>query len=430
MGPADAMAAIDEHAVHALDRAPAEVRLAWQTRQLHRLLQFVRDTSALWREALPPDALRARADDLSALPIIGRAALRERIEQGGALPTPPSHGRAMFGSTSGSTGMPLRFHATELAQRLTQNQYWADHARQGRDMWRRWAVVGPQVAAHPGHPHADIPANPWRQAGPGLHRNTEGLPIADTASWITRMAPAYLFIYPTLLTSMLDAWESGLPAPAGLEQVTTFSTTVEPALRERTRRVLGASIRDRYSCEELGPLAMQCPHDETRYHVSVSNVIIEVVDDSGAACAPGETGRVLVTGLHHWASPVIRYDIGDVAALHPTCSCGAALPSISQLLGRRRSLIRTAAGEARFVRLTTLDWLDIAPVREFRLIQQDLQSLRLELVVAEPLTASQHAALQALLARRIDPALRYDIVELGAIDWPPGRKRQDVVGLG
>ncbi|RYZ03188.1 MAG: hypothetical protein EOO24_13935 [Comamonadaceae bacterium] len=105
------------------------------------------------------------------------------------------------------------------------------------------------------------------------------------------------------------------------------------------------------------------------------------------------------------------------------------MPSLSQLLGRKRGLIRTAAGQARFVRMTAMDWLGIAPVREHRLVQLDLHSLRVELVMARPLDAAQRAAIQALLAERIDPLLRYDIVELAAIDWPAGRKRQDVIGL-
>jgi phenylacetate-CoA ligase len=254
----------------------------------------------------------------------------------------------------------------------------------------------------------------------------------EHARWLARLAPAYLALNPTVLSGILESFESGIAPPIGLKQLMTFGATVEPQLRRRARAALGASIRDRYSCEEVGPVALQCPHDDSDdppYHVCVGNVIVEVVDAQGGASAPGETGRVLVTGLHHWASPAVRYDIGDVAALSPQCTCGAQVPTLTRLLGRKRALLRTPSGQSKFVRLTASDWLEVAPVREFRLIQESPLKIRVELVVREPLTAQQHAALAAMLHRRVSSEFAYDLQQLDAIDWPPGEKRQDVVCL-
>ncbi len=212
----------------------------------------------------------------------------------------------------------------------------------------------------------------------------------------------------------------------------TFGAAVEPALRERARRILGASIRDRYSCEEIGPIALQCPHDtsdDPGYHVCVSNAIVEVVDNVGQPCADGQTGRVLVTGLHHWASPAIRYDLGDVASLSPRCRCGAQVPTLFNLLGRKRALLRTPSGQSKFVRLGASDWLDVAPVREFRLVQQTRDTILVEIVLDGQLGESRKAGVTAMLQQRVSDEFNWDIRQVSAIDWPPGAKRQDVVCL-
>ena len=46
----------------------------------------------------------------------------------------------------------------------------------------------------------------------------------------------------------------------------------------------------------------------------VNAFVVEVLRADGSACAPGETGRVVVTNLHNFAMPMIRYELGDQAA--------------------------------------------------------------------------------------------------------------------
>ena len=94
----------------------------------------------------------------------------------------------------------------------------------------------------------------------------------------------------------------------GLSQVSTLSEIVEPALRGDCARVWGAIVCDVYSCEELGMVAIQC-QDHPHYHVQSESVFVEVLNERGEACAPGETGRVVATDLHNFAMPLIRYEI-------------------------------------------------------------------------------------------------------------------------
>src|SRR3546814_11153852 len=84
------------------------------------------------------------------------------------------------------------------------------------------------------------------------------------------------------------------------------------------------------------------------YHAQSENVLLEVVDDDGRPCGPGETGRVLITSLHNFATPLIRYELGDYAEVGSPCACGRGLPVIKQVLGRKRNRLILSDGRSGF----------------------------------------------------------------------------------
>jgi phenylacetate-CoA ligase len=71
---------------------------------------------------------------------------------------------------------------------------------------------------------------------------------------------------------------------------------------------------------------------------------MEVVDrKTGEPVAPGELGTIVVTELTRWASPLIRYQTGDIGFIdEKKCECGLELPR----MGRRgRNEDQVAIGE-------------------------------------------------------------------------------------
>ena len=55
-------------------------------------------------------------------------------------------------------------------------------------------------------------------------------------------------------------------------------------------------------------------------------------------------GNILVTHLHAYATPFIRYEIGDLGVLSPRCKCGHDGPVLSHLVGRGKSLVKHGDG--------------------------------------------------------------------------------------
>jgi phenylacetate-CoA ligase len=418
----------DAHFVRGMELGPRQWWQQWQKERLAELLAWLgaKEWWQAWATSRPGP--NSPIEALSGLPIMRREDFRALIASH-APEAPAEHGRHSTCSTSGSSGVPATFWRTEVALRINSNHYWADHQRQGRDLSQRMAVISAYVNAHD-ETHQLVPGEAWLQPGCQLTRLISQFTIEENARWLSDNRAAYLATRPDVLSGMLSTIEKlGIKAPH-IRQIMTYGQTVNPQLRERTRHVLGASIRDRYSCEEVGPLAFQCPESDDYYHCAVTNVVMEVLDSQGRPVADGAQGNVLVTGLHQWASPALRYDLGDIATWHAACpGCGNTVPALSRLMGRKYFLLQDSDGAWRHIRILAEDWLACAPFREYRLIQRNAMTFRAELVLDHPITPAQSQSTVAMLQKLVGPEYTFELLQLNAIPWPPGRKRQEFVGL-
>ncbi|NQU71844.1 MAG: phenylacetate--CoA ligase family protein, partial [Rhodospirillales bacterium] len=234
--------------------------------------------------------------------------------------------------------------------------------------------------------------------------------LKDQADWLVRHNPEYLLSYPSNLLALGEYFEnSNLTLPA-LRQVCTVSELVSDRLRDTMRRVWNVPVKDLYSCEEAGCLAHQCP-DHDHYHVQSENIYLEIVDENGAPCPAGETGRVLITTLHNFATPLIRYEVGDYAEWGPQCPCGRGLPVITRIHGRRRNRLALPNGNSEFPYLGEYaDYRQITTaIRQFQFIQHSVEEVEMKLVVAEPLTPEQETKIKDLIVRSLGHPFRISI---------------------
>ncbi len=102
-----------------------------------------------------------------------------------------------------------------------------------------------------------------------------------------------------------------------------------PAMRLRIRETFGAPLHETYVSHECPVMAWECRHSGD-LHTCDDGVLIEVLVD-GRPAEPGERGEVVVTNLHAYAMPFIRYRIGDVATREAPCGCGAPFATIGEI---------------------------------------------------------------------------------------------------
>lgn len=387
---------------------PAEAARQRQFVQLQQVVDHAYRTVPFYREkfaaaGLTPSAIQSPEDYLQ-VPILTRRELQEGGETLKSSEIPRDHGRTSLHVTGGSTGEPVRVLGTAVTSFAWRVYTLRDHLWHRRDFRQKLGVI--RFLEHEGAkpPHGSVGQN-WGTATLGMktgpcamltiHSTTE-----EQAHWLRREDPAYFLSYPSSIAALARYFIKHGYRLANLREVRTFGEVLEPHVRQVCREAWGVNVVDSYSSEEFGYLALQCP-DHEHYHVQADNVWLEVVDDEGRPCRPGDVGRVIVTNLHNFAMPLLRYAIGDYAEVGPPCPCGRTLPVLKQILGRQRNMFTLPTGETRWPMIDARDisaaFDELPPITKFQLVQKTLEQIDVNVVVARPLTGQEETTIRRYL---------------------------------
>ena len=409
----------------AVEAATPEALARWQHERLEALFAHLRGVSPFWA-----GRLAGWTGELAALPVLSRHAVRAQVAAEGALAVPAGHGAVHSHSTSGSTGVALTMH-TDAWVGFLNSQLYLRHALQSGIAVDATSIlallkVDDGVDADWGAPIALL-----LRTGRQIRWRVTGRDPAELLPLLAAQRGALLVTGPELLHGLV-ARAADAPGLQGcLSHILTLGASVDGWMREAALRVFGARLIDRYSCEELGPIALECADAPGCYHVCTPNVIVELVGLDGQPAAEGELGRVLVTGLHAAATPFVRYELGDLARGHSTCPCGHRGPVLTDILGRSGEVVVFPGGRRRLILLVARQLLAIAPVHDFRLLRHQALDFELELTLigGAQLSDAQRAALSAMVhAITVDDAV-VRVTLRDAIDWRPGHKRLPFVDL-
>jgi phenylacetate-CoA ligase len=403
-----------------------------QFRQLEAVLAHAARTVPFYGERLARAGWQAGAalDEAAwrRIPLLTRRAIQEAGSALDSSAVPPEHGAAGTLKTSGSTGMPIAVRRTQMSNLFWQAITLRDHLWHGRDLGARLAMirVDSEGRAQPPDglalPDWGSPTTPYYATGPAAMLAVTS-PLAVQAEWLQRQGADYLLTHPTNLM-FLARYCRAQRIALRFRGISTLAEPVGPELRALCREVFGAVVTDLYSTREAGYLALQCPAGPN-YHVQAEDVLVEVLDEAGNDCAPGQTGRVVVTPLHAYATPLIRYDIGDYAVPGPACACGRGLPVIERILGRTRNMLRRPSGELMFPGFTLVHLSEIEPVIQVQVVQTALDRLEARLAVRRPLTADEEAKARAVLEKALGTEFAIVLATCDAIPRGPGGKYEE-----
>ena len=387
---------------------PPEAIREFQFEQLRAVIQHAYDTVPWYRQRFNECGLAAsdvvNSDDWRRVPLLSREDIQQAGHELHSSQLPESHGRTHSKITSGSTGRPVMTLGTDVTGLFWQVFTLRDHLWHERDFQQTLAVIR-YVSQGSADPPDGRRFSNW---GPGTDSLIETGPcgllsiastVSEQADWLVRQQPAYLLTYPSSVQALArHCAQHGLNLPA-LHHVRTFGEIVEPGTREDCERNWGAQLVDVYSTQEVGYVALQCPVSGL-YHVQAEDLLVEILDDEGNPCSPGEVGRVILTTLHNFAMPLLRYDVGDYAEVGERCPCGRGLPVLRRIMGRQRNMFVLPSGE-RIWPSFELDHLqgleDVAPVNQFQVIQRDLHNIEVKLVAARHLTAIEEDRVRTML---------------------------------
>jgi phenylacetate-coenzyme A ligase PaaK-like adenylate-forming protein len=185
----------------------------------------------------------------------------------------------------------------------------------------------------------------------------------------------------------------------------------------------GISVRSTYSAQEIGPIGFECEHISGNYHVATSNVIVEV--DSGQSYQLGShrLGRVLVTHLHSYATPFIRYDIGDLGFLSFECACGHRGPTLSNVYGRGKNLLKHRDGTISPFYLGASLIAELPELKDYRIRQTGVGTLVVEVGGRTELSPNEQTTITNLIQKQAGNEFQVEVRPVPEIDWRGSVKR-------
>ena len=328
---------------------------------------------------------------------------KKHIQQAGDAFTPKdipkNHLPLGTSQTSGSTGEPVTVMKSSMC-----NMFWAAHVIRDHQWWKR-DYAGKLSSIRANHQQYLENAD-WGGPVAFLYGSgaAQGIPVFEDidrqSELLTEFQPNIIIVHAGVLTGLVSKWErTGFPLTE-LKHIKNIGDTVHVSLRERVKALTGCEIEDNYSSSEVGGIAIECP-ESGLFHVMEENLIVEVLDDAGNDCKPGEIGRVVITDLFNSAAPIIRYDIGDYAEVADACTCGRHLMTLKRVLGRERNLLKRADGSTFWPLAAQRKVAKIVEMTQWQIIQHAIDRIEYRMVTAEPLTPDQESELNAMLGESL-----------------------------
>jgi phenylacetate-CoA ligase len=187
-----------------------------------------------------------------------------------------------------------------------------------------------------------------------------------------------------------------------------------------------APLFDTYGSRDFMSIAAEC-EEHDGLHIHAENLMVETETEKHAN---GAGGQILVTDLHNYGMPFIRYRIGDLGSLSDSdCPCGRQLPRISRIEGRVLEVLRTAEGRTIPGEFFPHLMKEFGEVQEYQVQQRSLEEVVLSVVLARPFSESSESLLRQEMSKVFTQRTRVTINRVKTIPKLPSGKRRLTIGI-
>ena len=250
--------------------------------------------------------------------------------------------------------------------------------------------------------------------------------LETQADWLIKQNPEYVLSLPTNIKTLVAYFADNRLELPSIEEVRTYGEVADEEVFKLVKEIWGVPVHDMYSTQEVGYIALQC-NEYGNYHIQSENVLVEIINDNGNLCKPGETGRVVVTTMHNYCMPLIRYAIGDYAEVGEPCPCGRGLPVLKRILGRERNMVTMPDGRRHYPSFPSESWAQIAPIRQIQLVQKSLNQIEARLVIDRKMSNEEEVEFIAKIQERLKYAFNISITYHDEIKRSKGGKYEDFI---
>jgi phenylacetate-CoA ligase len=155
---------------------------------------------------------------------------------------------------------------------------------------------------------------------------------------------------------------------------------LQPNMRKFINETFEIEVFDQYGCAELGRTAWECEKHKG-YHIDSEAVLVEILGNDYRPLNNGELGQIAFTGLYNYSFPLIRYLVGDIAAIdEEQCSCGRGLKLLKVIGGRSDDFIINDINEIYSFRVLASILRAFIEILQYKAIQEEPELIVLEII--------------------------------------------------
>ncbi len=337
------------------------------------------------------DDIRSR-EDYARLPLLTKPVIREHFE---SMIAPEYRDAMYFKSTGGSTGEPMRFGYTRESYERRVAVMFRGYGWSGAHLGQRTAYLwGAPVAAPAGFRlfkdrlyHAAFNRRMLNAFDMSEQR------MAEYADAIDRFKPETIVSYVGPLVELAHWVERNGRTIHHPQRVLGAAEALHAHQRELLQRVFGAPAYDTYGCREVMLIAAECEaHDGL--HINIDHLHVEFHDETAAVRGSGPA-ELVITDLHNYGMPLMRYLNGDLGTPGgSTCACGRHLPKLAKVDGRKLDALRTADGRVLPGEYFVHTLMNFTSIRHYQVVQRSLDSLIVRLVKNEGFDGAAEASIR------------------------------------
>ena len=404
-------------------------RQNWQNKQLTNLLRHAHARSKFWRQRMPSRMIGHSV--LNYLPVQTRHDVAAQVELEGPLVSTNDKSTVLNYTSTGSTGAPVKVFVCPENGFYNAKRSLAQVFIDELSLEENRVKVVPPVSLARIENQALVVKTDENWVGP-LHKifrtgsnKTVVYKHGDEGALVRELlkSPVGYFVSPSrYVERLIEHGGIDLFKKLGVKLWMHTSDYRDPEIVKALKEI-GIPSLSNYSAGEIGPIAFECRKNQGHFHVTHTNVVVERDKDVTTSFNGVTVGRLLVTHLHSYATPIIRYDVGDFGELHSECPCGHDGPTISHIYGRGKHFLRHPNGSLLPFYLSTRAMLEAAPFTDCRVVQRTIDTITVELGGRETITADEEAKLKNLVVKVTDPAFKVDIKPVKEIDWSGNPKR-------
>jgi phenylacetate-CoA ligase len=402
---------------------------AYQDERLRETVRHAYETVPYYRGLF--DALRLKPSDIAGradlpkLPILSREVVAREGER--LLSTALRHRDIVRTTTSGTTNNPLPVFWDHTIAVLNNACLWRSRRWAGFEFGRPYATLMGRLIV-PGSrrrpPFWRLNA-PWNQLllSP-IHLTEETAPLYLAAMRERRVEA--LETYPSfayVLARYAESEGEHLPLRA-------VFTTGEPLLalqRAVIEERFQCRVFDAYGQAERVVFSSEC-EEHCGHHLYEEYGITELVDGDGNPVADGALGRIVATGLHNRAMPLLRYALGDVTSrTGSACRCGRELALFGGVTTKSEDIIVTADGRMLPATIMTGFFSEIRGTLKTQIVQESPDEIIVKLVVGDGFSLGEQALLERNLRQRLGPDMKIMFERVDDIPLSPRGKFRWVV---